>query len=135
MKHTNDVKPCPSCEDKLKQAHPQLANWFREDVKSKYPDAHISWSYRDRMNQNQAFAEGKSKLVFPLSAHNKSDDQGNPCALALDLFQLASNGMGCWPWAYFKQIAEEMKASRQDMKWGGDFKSLGDADHFELQMS
>lgn len=134
MSHTNAVNPCPSCEDKLTQAHEEMAQWFRNQVKPNYPDAHISWTYRDKVSQNQAHAEGKSKLVYPLSAHNKCDDQGNPCALAIDLFQLASNGLACWPWKYFNQIALDMKASCPDMIWGGDFKSLGDADHFQLEL-
>lgn len=134
MKHTNDTSTCDLCEEKLKQAHPEMAEWYRTQVKPKYPDAHISWTYRDQVSQNQAHAEGKSKLSYPLSAHNKSDDQGNPCALAIDLFQLCSNGMASWDWKYFKQIADDMKAYNTNMIWGGDFKTIGDADHMELKV-
>jgi len=131
MKHTNDGATCPSCEEKLKDAHPEIAEWFRTKVKARHQDCHVSWSFRDKANQNQCVAEGKSKLAFPMSAHNKSDDQGNPCALALDLFELCSNGMARWAWAYFRAIAEEAKADGISIKWGGDWKSLGDADHFQ----
>lgn len=131
MKHENGVSSCPSCEDKLAFAHDDLATWFRERVKTKYPDCHVSWSYRGNQDQEQAFLDGKSKLHFPLSAHNKSNDQGRPCALALDLFQLDDNGVGRWGWSYFRSIADDAKAHAVPIKWGGDFKTLGDADHFE----
>ncbi len=131
MKHVNGVISCPSCEDKLNSAYPDLAQWFRESVKPKYPDCHIAWSYRGRDEQETAFLDGKSKLHFPLSAHNKSDDRGNPCALALDLFQLDFNGVGRWAWAYFRTIADDAKAACVPIKWGGDYKTLGDADHIE----
>lgn len=63
-------------------------------------------------------------------------DDGSPCALALDLFQLASNGLACWPWNYFKEIANATRDTSHGINWGGDWKhaaaSLGDGDHFEL---
>lgn len=110
------------------QAHPDLAKWFREIVKPKFNDCHISWSYRGRDDQEKAFLDGKSKLHFPLSAHNKSDDQGNACAMALDLFELDYNGIARWAWGYFRSIAQ----MSPELRWGGDFKDLGDSDHFEL---
>lgn len=72
---------------------------------------------------------GRSKLAFPLSAHNKSDDQGNPCAMALDLFRLCSNGMASWEYKFCKDISETLPDT---MRWGGAWKDLGDYDHFEL---
>lgn len=131
-KHTNTVSPCPACEDKLKDAHALIADWFRKKVKPAQNAAHISWSYRDQKNQDQCFVDGKSKLKFPMSAHNKSDDQGNPCSLALDLFELDYNGMACWAWKFFRDIADRAKKDGDQIKWGGDWKSLGDGDHFEL---
>lgn len=127
--HANDVPACPLCEQKLKQAHPQIAAWFRDVVKPAFPEAHVSWSFRDQKSQNEACAEGKSKLPWPKSAHNACDASGVPCAKALDLFQLASNGMALWHWNFFKQISVLLTS---DMKWGGIWKELGDFDHFSL---
>lgn len=132
VKHTNDIVPCPACSDKLIQAHPELVQWFNEKVKPNYHDCHISWSFRGKMDQEQAFLEGKSKLHYPLSAHNKTNLDSEPCAMALDLFQLDSRGVGLWRWPYFKAIADEANSSSMPLMWGGDFKTLGDADHFEL---
>lgn len=131
-KHANGIAECPSCEDKLKNAHPDIAQWFRNSVKHMFPDCHISWSYRGKADQEKAFLDGKSKLHFPLSAHNKSDDQGNPCALALDFFQLDFHGQACWPWGYFRDIANSAVVANHSILWGGHWEKFGDADHFEL---
>lgn len=124
---------CPGCETKLKDAHPIISEWFREHVKPKHLDCHISCSFRGEKDQNEAKALGKSQLAWPLSAHNKSDDQGNPCAIALDLFELASNGMAVWRYKYFREIAQECEGLDISIRWGGTFKSLGDYCHFELE--
>jgi hypothetical protein len=134
-KHANGVPACPLCELKLAEAHPDLAAWFRDSVKPANPAAHVSWSFRGKEDQEKAFLDNKSKLPFPLSAHNKSDDQGNPCALAIDLFELDYNGMACWPWAFFRKIADAAKAAGVPIRWGGDFKNLGDADHMEWRLT
>lgn len=130
-KHANGTPSCPACEDKLKEAHPDLAAWFRDSVKPKHNDAHISWSFRGKEDQEKAFVERKSKLHFPLSAHNKSDDIGNPCALALDLFELDFNGQARWSWGYFRTIAEECEQAGHPIFWGGHWEKLGDFDHYE----
>ena len=134
IKHQNNVSPCPSCEEKLKDAHPTLAEWFRKVVKPKFQDCHISWSFRDKVSQEQAFLDGKSDLHFPMSAHNKSDDQGNPCSLALDLFRIDRNGMGCWEYGYFRDIANDAKANSEPILWGAVWPGLGDFDHFQLDL-
>ena len=130
--HMNGTDACQSCEDKLKQAHPDLAAWFRTFVKPKHNDCHISWSYRGKVDQEKAFTDRKSKLHFPLSAHNKSDAAGNPCAQALDFFELDFNGIARWAWKYFSTISEECQQGGQPIKWGGDFHGISDSDHFEM---
>lgn len=133
LHHTSDAE-CPLCVSKLQQCHPDMVSIFIDLIKPVFVDCHISWTYRDEANQRQAFAEGKSKLSWPMSAHNKSDDQGNPQSLAFDLFQLCSNGMAAWPWAYFRDINTRLYKANKPVFWGGNYKHLGDADHFELQI-
>src|ERR1700721_882546 len=102
MIHTTDLV-CPRCEDKLKDAHPKMAEWFRNRVKPKYPTAHVSWGYRSRADQNMMVLKKKSQLAGPRSAHNRRaaidplmpfnpanelDINSRPCAEALDLFEL-----------------------------------------------
>lgn len=132
-KHVNGTLECPSCEQKLLQAHPDLVEWYRELIKPKFQDCHISWSFRDKTNQNQCYAEGKSKLPWPMSMHNKCDDQGNPCSMALDLFRLCSNGMASWEWKYFRQISDLSTGYHIEIDWGGLWKSISDSDHYQLK--
>jgi len=129
MKHANGNPECPSCEQKLTQAHADLVAWYRT-VKAAHPDCHISWSYRGKEDQEKAFSDRKSKLHFPMSAHNKSDDHGNPCSMALDLFRLDPGGQACWEWKYFNTIADECTQSGAAIFWGGHWEKLGDFDHF-----
>ncbi len=132
VKHTNDGPACPLCEERLLQAHPDIADWFRNIVKPKHQDAHISWSFRGKEDQEKAFLDGKSKLHWPLSDHNKSDDQGNPCSLALDLFELDHNGQASWHWSFFRDIAGESLKNPVAVLWGGRWSKLGDFDHFSI---
>lgn len=135
-KHTNAIGPCPACSAKLLQAHPLLVEWFNTVVKPKHQDCHISWSYRGKEDQEKAFLDHKSKLHFPLSMHNKSDDQGNPCSLALDFFELDYNGIGRWAWKYFKTIADEAQETEYKIIWGGSWakQGLADYDHFQITL-
>lgn len=122
--HTSDPR-CPLCEQKLLDAHPTLVGWF-EDVKSRNPNVHVSWGFRDATSQAQAVQEGKSKLLFPNSAHNKQP------ALALDLFQIDESGRAFWDPVFFAKLAGEIADSKLPLKWGGHWKGLGDNDHFEV---
>lgn len=119
-----DGPTCPGCDLKLAQADQRLQDWFNNNVKPKYPSAHISWSYRGMTDQEQAFSEGKTQLHFPNSAHNKQP------AMALDLFSLVA-GKALWPPKFFIQINADIIPSDQ-IHWGGVWKTLGDGDHFEL---
>lgn len=127
--HTSDAL-CALCTEKLKQAHPYLKSWFPK-VKSRHFDAHISWSYRDKEAQEQAFSEGKTHQHFPNSPHNQMDIDGNPRSLALDLFRLSDHG-AVWEAAFFRKIWDECVYDGDEMIWGGNFRSLGDSDHFQF---
>ena len=130
MDHHVNGTDCPLCKDKLLQADMKLQIWFLRDVKPHWPSTHISWSYRDEANQEQAFKDGKSRLHFPNSAHNKRDAiLLTPCAKALDLFQLFA-GEAHFPIQLYQAIADSLDHGL--MRWGGTFKDLGDSDHFEL---
>lgn len=127
--HTSDT-PCALCEQKLSQAHPDLTKWFH-DLKSRHPDVHISWSYRDEASQNKAVSEGASKLPFPLSAHNHTV-QGEPLSLALDIFQIDEKGRAKFDPVFCAKVNDESTQLGYALKWGGQWKSLGDNDHFQL---
>lgn len=128
--HHTSEPTCALCEAKLSQAHPDLGKWFR-DLKSRHPDVHVSWSFRDQSSQEQAFSEGKTRLHFPLSAHNHTVE-GEPLSLALDIFQIDDQGKGKWDPVFCAKVAQESLSLGYSLKWGGDWKSLGDNDHFQL---
>jgi hypothetical protein len=128
--HTRS-KVCPLCEDKLSRAHPYLREWFTTKIKPKFPQAHVSWSYRGEADQNAFFAADKTKLRFPDSKHNATVD-GKPCARALDLFELVDNGTARYSPAFFFSINQQNEHFGEPLKWGGTFKNFGDGDHFEL---
>lgn len=128
MKHEPGDK-CPSCEEKLTQADPRLAAWF-ETVKARFKDAHISWSFRDEKSQDEAFAAGKSALKWPDSAHNHMEGS-QPMAQALDLFQLSTQGNAIYNPGWFRAINEFSQGA--GLVWGGQFRSLGDFDHWQLK--
>ena len=78
------------------------------------------------------FAEHKSNAPWPRSPHNHMEAE-RPCSLALDFFRLCSNGMASWEYKYCRTISEE--SAGLGVKWGGEFKKLGDYCHFEIDLS
>lgn len=125
LHHTAELI-CELCESKLQEADPSLRVWFRNHIKPNFKDAHVSWAYRDEASQEQAFADHKSRLHFPYSAHNKMP------ALALDLFEIDGAGEGVWNPKFFEAVNQYNKDKDIPLKWGGYFRLLGDAGHFEV---
>lgn len=128
--HHNDDDPCPLCESKLQTAHPVLGDWFRK-VKSTWHNCHISWAFRNEEAQNQAFADHLTMLRWPMSAHNNMVDN-KPVSLALDLFQIDDDGVARFSPKFYALVWGWTQRSGTKMRWGGAFKKLGDAGHFEL---
>lgn len=130
--HHIDGPDCPNCEDKLKSTHPFLIAWFKW-LLPQIPHLHIADAYRNKEQQDAAVSSHHSKLAFPLSSHNHTDDQGNPLSAALDLFQQI-NGVGHWDSNTYAKIKELTELGspfklRYGQDWHGD---LRDEDHFEL---
>lgn len=125
---------CPGCEKKLEEADPRLAAWFHDYVKPQFPDAHISCAWRGQLDQDRAYLEGKSRLKFPKSKHNRISD-GKPASLALDLFRLLPDGKAEFPPGFYFQIAEVVRENKVPIEWGGDWRAKGftDMPHFEIK--
>jgi hypothetical protein len=130
MKHTNEGI-CPSCEDKLKDGHPDIVYWFHR-IKEHFPTAHCAWVFRSKEEQDRMVAEKASKLTFPNSKHNFTQD-GKPCSKAMDLFSLGDHGEANFRLQYYVQIANWLEDVNAPITWGGTFKHLVDGDHFELK--
>ena len=130
MKHVSSPE-CELCQEKLSQANSYLQDWFKK-VKESYPNCHISWSFRDQKSQDEAVATGHSHLKWPTSPHNATHG-GNPCAAALDLFQLDSSGRAVFDPIFYAKLSQECLNHQDEIIWGGHFKSIGDFDHFQYQ--
>ena len=128
-KHTHDLV-CPSCEEKLLTAHEYIVNWFTH-LKRELPTIHVSWAYRNQAEQDQYFGEGKTHARFPNSPHNQCDLSGKPCSRALDLFEIDKNGMAVFDRKIYEAISQKCIQQKDEIIWGGNFKSIGDADHFQ----
>lgn len=128
--HHNDEDPCPLCDAKLNSAHPYIADWFRK-VKSNWHNCHISWAFRNEEAQNAAFLDKLTMLRWPMSAHNNMDDN-KPCSLALDLFQIDEDGVARFSPKFYTMLWNWSQKSGYKLRWGGKFKNLGDAGHFEM---
>lgn len=129
LHHNSDLK-CPLCEEKLLNAHPLVADWFRR-LKGKYINVHISWSFRGQTDQDQFLKDGKTTLAWPKSKHNHMEN-GIPKSLALDLFLIDEDGIAKWPPLWFAQVNEENEQNQEPMLWAGTWKTFKETDHFEL---
>lgn len=130
MRHESGPE-CPNCNEKLKQAHPDIAAWYRK-VKFKYVNVHISWSFRNMADQNRAYSEGKSQLRWPKSKHNHME-QALPCALALDLFLIDEDGLARFPPLFYARLNADNQRDHEPITWGGSWDKFKDFDHFELK--
>lgn len=131
-KHTDEIE-CPSCEEKLESAHPTMRVWFKSYVKTRFPDAHISWAFRGQENQQKEFMEGRSHLPWPRSKHNAVDKENKPESKALDLFKLSRDGKAEFPREWYLEIANECEARGDAIRCGAVFKTLKDYCHFEME--
>jgi len=124
---------CPLCDWKLTSAHLDLAQWFWR-VKAKYNNAHVSWAYRNAEEQAQAFEAGRSRVLWPNSKHNHTDEKGNPCSLALDLFLLDEDGVARFTKPWYSKVNSDNLANKEPIEWGGGWLGYPDADHFQLKI-
>lgn len=130
MKHTN-TEVCESCNNKLEESHPEMREWTLA-LRKRYLDVHVSCTFRNQVDQDQAYLAKASTLRWPHSKHNHTR-HGRPYSLAVDLFQIDQFGKGKWDAVFFKKVHRENSAYHQKMRWGGEFKTLGDSCHFELK--
>jgi hypothetical protein len=130
--HTADTV-CPLCEQKLKTAHPYMASWFHQ-IKHNYPNAHISWAWRNKEEQEECFANGKTKDHWPHSQHNHLDAFGKPQSYALDLFEIV-NEKALFDPIFYAKVNVYNETLGLPVLWGEKFRNLGDRDHFQYDSS
>lgn len=111
-------------------------------------DFKVDIGFRDKAAQDKAYREGKSKLQFPNSAHNKNPSQ------AMDLLPFVNGTFIGWgdrgsreenynialQWSYFGGIILGVAATLSiPLRWGHDWngdnnlnEKFVDSPHFEL---
>lgn len=112
-------------KERLATSHPLLQDLFNEIIKHR--DCSILYGHRNRVEQEEAFTNGRSKAHYGQSFHNYSP------SLAVDAMP--------WPinWEDLKGIHEfagfvlgVAAAKGIEIRWGGHFKNFFDGPHFEL---
>lgn len=121
--HVNNAN-CPSCEAKLKQAHPDLSRWVQV-LRATHPDAHVSCGHRGQADQEAAYKAGTSRAHYGQSAHNCVP------AMAVDLFRLTQANGAAFDRSWYRDvIAPIIRAA--GLITGGDFTTLQDWPHVEM---
>ena len=112
---------------KLEKVHPDLQKIFKGAIKDTPIDFSITCGWRGEKEQNKAFEQGKSKLKFPQSKHNKMP------AMAVDAVPYPK----MWDasdseWSLLSNhILATAKKLGIKLTWGGSWKFV-DKPHYEL---
>lgn len=87
----------------------------------------VSVGHRDKTCQDNAFRDGKSKVKYPNSKHNKIP------SLAVDIYPIENNEIA---WDKFDELGKIIKYTSKELEipiiWGGDWK-MRDKPHIELK--
>jgi peptidoglycan L-alanyl-D-glutamate endopeptidase CwlK len=97
------------------------------------PQPFITCTHRSNEEQNQLYALGrtvKGKIVTNAKA-GQSKHNSYP-SKAFDIAFIGLDKKLNWNKKYFKMFADIVKEVEPSIVWGGNFKSIPDAPHFEL---
>jgi hypothetical protein len=130
MTHSGSL-PCSGCERKLEECDPRIVECFRV-IQKGFPNAHISWGFRDQKTQDEFFKDGRSRQRWPESPHNETKD-GKPFSRAIDLFEYVPHAPARFLDSWYTRIYEFCMEQQLKMKWGGRFVHLHDANHFYVE--
>lgn len=120
-------------QEKLATCDPRLQKVFNEVIK--HFDCTVIEGHRGEAAQNKAFAEGKSKLKYPQSKHNKTP------SLAADVLPYPIDWNDTNRMRYFAGFVVGIAATMGiKIRWGGDWNqntelkdnSFNDLPHFEI---
>ena len=116
-------------QQNLDTCHDDLKLLLNECIK--HIDFSIIGGFRDSKLQNLYYEQGKSKLKFPHSRHNRYPSE------AVDLIPYPFTGwndIGSFGKmaGYIMRVADELGI---EIEWGGDWKTFKDYPHIELRKS
>lgn len=111
--------------DRLRSCHPDLQAVFLEVIKE--VDVTILCGFRNQADQDEAFAQGMSKLRWPESRHNSKPSQ------AVDVAPWPINWDDHQSFRKLAVVVERVAARLGiQLVWGGDWRSFPDLPHWEL---
>lgn len=112
-------------DERLQGVHPDLVKIVRRAIALTAVDFGVTEGRRTLERQRELVAQGKSQTL------NSRHLTGHAVDVAAYM-----NGAVSWDMAHYQQIAAAMKAAAKELGlpivWGGDWKSLRDGPHFEL---
>lgn len=89
----------------------------------------VACGHRGEQEQNEAFARGFSKLVYPKSRHNTSPSQ----AMDLVPWPVDWNNIEAFK-GLAKIVLEEAAKLHIPLEWGGDWARFRDLPHYQLPL-
>jgi peptidoglycan L-alanyl-D-glutamate endopeptidase CwlK len=122
-----------SSKKNLEQAHTILQALADKALEKSKQDLKVICGYRNEADQNKAFAEGKSKLKWPKSAHNSHPSMAIdvvPLPLDWNNIDAFEEMVQCFEDAWYE--LDEDLTKGWALRCGADF-SFHDYPHFELK--
>jgi len=118
-------------QDNLSQCHTDLQVLFNEVIK--WEDCTVVCGQRGEKEQNEAYEEGKSRLRYPQSKHNKIP------SMAVDVVPYPIDWHNRERFLRFGGFVMGIAAHLYELgwienrvKWGGDWETFKDFPHFEM---
>lgn len=113
--------------ERLHGVHPKLIQLMKEAIKESPYDFMITCGKRSLSEQKRLVAQGKSQTMNSYHLVGKAVD----IALIVD-------GTVNWEFALYRQVANHIKNKAKELgikiTWGGDWKTLKDGPHFQIEI-
>jgi len=112
-------------KERLQSCHSDLQKLFFDVIQM--ADCAILCGHRDEADQAAACAKGNSNTPWPTSKHNSCP------SLAVDVAPYPIDWNDIQRFKDFATLVKERASALGiAIRWGGDFRTLADYDHFEL---
>jgi hypothetical protein len=113
-------------KERLATCHPDLQKVINEAIK--HVDFSVVCGHRNEEDQNRAYEQGKSKLMYPHGNHNKIPSR------AVDVIPYPKGYTASeLEWAVLAtHILAAASKLGVDVRWGGHWRTFVDKPHFEL---
>ncbi len=119
-------------EKRLQTCHPDIVAVCRELIKQY--DFAVLCGHRTKAEQNKAFENGNSRLIYPQSAHNQTPSHAVDIApYPIDWGNLMRFRE---MWHRFDALANLMRERGEiesEFEWGGEWNSFKDYPHIEIK--